>query len=146
MTPNGTIAERAGTIVDEFALFDDWMGKYEHLIEMGRSLPLIDEAYKTDEYLVRGCQAQVWLKAEAEGELIRLTADSDALITKGLIAILLCILDRQPADAVVGADFSFLDEIGMKDHLSPTRKNGLDSMIKQIRLYAALLSHSKEVS
>ncbi len=146
MTPNGTIAERAGTIVDEFALFDDWMGKYEHLIEMGRSLPLIDEAYKTNEYLVRGCQAQVWLKAEAEGELIRLTADSDALITKGLIAILLCILDRQPADAVVGADFSFLDEIGMKDHLSPTRKNGLDSMIKQIRLYAALLSHSKEVS
>ena len=88
----------------------------------------------------------MWLKAEAEGELIRLTADSDALITKGLIAILLCILDRQPADAVVGADFSFLDEIGMKDHLSPTRKNGLDSMIKQIRLYAALLSHSKEVS
>ncbi|MCZ6705900.1 MAG: SufE family protein [Bacteroidetes bacterium] len=146
MTPIGTIAERAGTIVDEFALFDDWMGKYEHLIEMGRSLPLIDEAYKTNEYLVRGCQAQVWLKAEAEGELIRLTADSDALITKGLIAILLCILDRQPADAVVGADFSFLDEIGMKDHLSPTRKNGLDSMIKQIRLYAALLSHSKEVS
>lgn len=146
MTPIGTIAERAGTIVDEFALFDDWMGKYEHLIEMGRSLPLIDEAYKTNEYLVRGCQAQVWLKAEAEGDLIRLTADSDALITKGLIAILLCILDRQPADAVVGADFSFLDEIGMKDHLSPTRKNGLDSMIKQIRLYAALLSHSKEVS
>ena len=131
MTPNGTIAERAGTIVDEFALFDDWMGKYEHLIEMGRSLPLIDETYKTDEYLVRGCQAQVWLKAEAEGELIRLTADSDALITKGLIAILLCILDRQPADAVVGADFSFLDEIGMKDHLSPTRKNGLDSMINK---------------
>ena len=123
MTPIGTIAERAGTIVDEFALFDDWMGKYEHLIEMGRSLPLIDEAYKTNEYLVRGCQAQVWLKAEAEGELIRLTADSDALITKGLIAILLCILDRQPANAVVGADFSFLDEIGMKDHLSPTRKN-----------------------
>ncbi|MCH8123653.1 MAG: SufE family protein [Bacteroidetes bacterium] len=146
MTPIGTIAERAGTIVDEFALFDDWMGKYEHLIEMGRSLPLIDEAYKTNEYLVRGCQAQVWLKAEAEGDLIRLTADSDALITKGLIAILLCILDRQPADAVVGADFSFLDEIGMKEHLSPTRKNGLDSMIKQIRLYAALLSHSKEVS
>lgn len=146
MTPIGTIAERAGTIVDEFALFDDWMGKYEHLIEMGRSLPLIDEAYKTNEYLVRGCQAQVWLKAEAEGDLIRLSADSDALITKGLIAILLCILDRQPADAVVGADFSFLDEIGMKDHLSPTRKNGLDSMIKQIRLYAALLSHSKEVS
>lgn len=146
MTPIGTIAERAGTIVDEFALFDDWMGKYEHLIEMGRSLPLIDEAYKTNEYLVRGCQAQVWLKAEAEGDLIRLSADSDALITKGLIAILLCILDRQPADAVVGADFSFLDEIGMKEHLSPTRKNGLDSMIKQIRLYAALLSHSKEVS
>ncbi|GMQ80700.1 MAG: SufE family protein [Rhodothermia bacterium] len=146
MTSTGTIAERAAEIVEEFELFDDWMGRYEHLIDLGRSLPLIDEAFKTDEYLVRGCQSQVWLRAETDGGLIRLTADSDALITKGLVAILLRILNGQPASSVAGADLSFLDQIGMKEHLSPTRKNGLDLMIKQIRLYAVALSHLGEVS
>lgn len=151
MTVSESIASRGEEIVEEFELFDDWMGRYEHLIDLGRSLPLIDEAFKTDEYLVRGCQSQVWLKAETEGGLLRLTADSDALITKGLVAILLRVLNGQPASLVIDADLSFLDQIGMKDHLSPTRKNGLDSMIKLIRLYAIGLSSTsirqpKEVS
>lgn len=151
MTAPESIASRGEEIVEEFELFDDWMGRYEHLIDLGRSLPLIDEAFKTDEYLVRGCQSQVWLNAETEGGLIRLTADSDALITKGLVAILLRVLNGQPPSMVIDADLSFLDQIGMKEHLSPTRKNGLDSMIKLIRLYAIGLSSTsirqpKEVS
>ena len=146
MTVDSTISERSEAVVEEFELFDDWVDRYEHLIEMGRSLPLIDEAYRTDEYLVRGCQSQVWLRAEAVGDRILLTADSDALITKGLIAILVRILNEQPAYAVAQADFSFLERIGMKQHLSPTRKNGLDAMIRQIRLYAVTLSHANQVS
>ncbi len=146
MDSKGNISERAQQIVEEFDLLDDWMERYEHLIEMGRSLPLIHETYKTDEYVVRGCQSQVWLRAEPDGELIVLTADSDALITKGLIAVLLRVLNRQPAMAVASADLQFLDQIEMREHLSPTRKNGLDAMIKQIRLYALALSHSSEMS
>jgi len=140
------IAAVSREIVEEFEFFDDWIGKYEHLIEMGRSLPLIDSVYKTDEFLVRGCQSQVWLRAEADGDRIQLTADSDALITKGLIAVLLRVLNAQPANEVAQAELTFLDQIGMKEHLSPTRKNGLASMIRQIRLYAIALSQSSIVS
>ena len=145
MTQAQTVEEKGDQIVEEFELFEDWMGRYEYLIDLGRSLPLIDEIYKTDEYLIRGCQSQVWLRADAEGERIRLTADSDALITKGLIAILLRVLNDQTADDVASADLSFLDRTGLKEHLSPTRKNGLDSMIKQIRLYAIGLTHTRDV-
>ncbi|WP_228350375.1 SufE family protein [Rhodocaloribacter litoris] len=134
-----TIAERAEAIVEEFSLFDDWMGKYEHLIEQGRSLPLIEDAYRTDEYKVRGCQAQVWLRAERDNGRIVFKADSDALITKGLIALLVRVLNGQPPEAIAHADLSFLDRIGMKEHLSPTRKNGLDAMIRQMKLYAVAL-------
>lgn len=146
MVAEKNIAAISREIVDEFELFDDWIGKYEHLIEMGRSLPLIDDAYKTDEFLVRGCQAQVWLRAEADGNCIQLSADSDALITKGLVAVLLRVFNAQPANEVARANLSFLDQIGMNEHLSPTRKNGLDLMIKKIRLYAAALSQSRIVS
>ena len=141
-----SIVYRGEEIVQEFDLFDDWMSRYEYLIEMGRSLPLIDEAYRTDEYLIRGCQSQVWLRASANGPNISLTADSDALITKGLVAVLVRVLNGQPADDVAHADLSFLDRIGMKEHLSPTRKNGLDAMIRQIRLYAAAIPHSEDAS
>ncbi|GIV57238.1 MAG: Fe-S metabolism protein SufE [Rhodothermaceae bacterium] len=134
-----TIAERAEAIVEEFSLFDDWMGKYEHLIELGRSLPLIEDEYKTDEYRIRGCQSQVWLRAERDNGHIVFKADSDALITRGLIALLVRVLNGQPPEAIARADLSFLDRIGMKEHLSPTRKNGLDAMIRQMKLYAVAL-------
>ncbi len=146
MVTGKNIAAISREIVDEFELFDDWMDKYEHLIEMGRSLPLIDTRYKTDEYLVRGCQSQVWLRAVADGDCIQFTADSDALITKGLVAVLLRVFNAQPASDVARADLSFLDRIGMNEHLSPTRKNGLDLMIRKIRLYAVAFSQSRVVS
>ena len=137
------IQERAHALVDEFEMFDDWMDKYQYLIDLGASVPTIEDAYRTDTYRIQGCQAQVWLHAEPRGQRIHFTADSDAQITRGLIAALLRVLNDQPAEAVAAADLSFLDEIGMKEHLSPTRKNGLDSMIKQIRLYAAAIAASK---
>ncbi len=135
-----TIEEEANALVDEFAMFDDWMDKYQYLIDLGAGLPRIADAYKTDAYKISGCQSQVWVRAEDEDGRVRFTADSDAQITRGLIALLVRVLDNQPALVVAQAELSFLDRIGMKEHLSPTRKNGLDSMIKQIRLYAAALA------
>ena len=144
MVSSVDIQQVADEIAGEFDLFEDWMGKYEHLIDLGKELPLIDEEYKTEEYLVRGCQSQVWIKADATDSVVSFTADSDALITRGLIAILLRVLNKQPARVIMTADLSFLDRIGMKEHLSPTRKNGLDAMIKQIKLYAVGISHVEE--
>ncbi len=131
-----TIRDRAREIVEEFALFDDWMGKYEHLIELGKSVPQIEEQYKTEDYKIKGCQSQVWIRPEMREGLLYYKGDSDALITKGLVALLIRVLSGQPPHAVVGADLSFIDEIGMREHLSPTRKNGLASMMKQLKLYA----------
>ena len=144
MVSSVDIQQVADEIAGEFELFEDWMGKYEHLIDLGKELPLIADQYKTEEYLVRGCQSQVWIKATATDSVISFTADSDALITRGLIAILLRVLNKQPARVIMNADLSFLDRIGMKEHLSPTRKNGLDAMIKQIKLYAVGISHVEE--
>ncbi|MFT5143085.1 MAG: cysteine desulfuration protein SufE [Rhodothermales bacterium] len=128
---------RAEEIVQDFALFDDWMGRYEYLIEMGKDLAPLDDAYRTDAYKVRGCQSQVWLVAERGAEdTIRFHADSDALITKGLVALLLKVLDGQPAGQIADSDLVFLDRIGMKEHLSPTRKNGLDAMVKRMKSFA----------
>lgn len=123
-------------IVEEFSLFEDWMDKYEHLIQMGKSLPLIDDTLKTDERLIKGCQSKVWLNAELKDGKVSYTADSDAIITKGIIAVLVRVFSNQPPEAIVAADTSFIDEIGLKEHLSPTRANGLVSMIKQMKLYA----------
>lgn len=137
MTAIGTIDERADEVVEEFELFDDWMGRYEHLIELGKGLPALDEAYRTEGHRVRGCQSQVWLAAErTDRGTIHYQADSDALITKGLVALLLRVLDEQPPADVADASMEFLDRIGMKEHLSPTRKNGLDAMIKRMKAYA----------
>ena len=134
-----TIKEIQEEIVDEFAMFDDWMQRYEYIIELGKSLPLIDELYKKDENLIKGCQSRVWLHADKESDKIVFTADSDAILTKGIIAILIRTFSNQNPVDVMNADMSFIDEIGLKEHLSPTRANGLVSMIKQIKLYAIAL-------
>ncbi len=117
-------------------MFDDWMQKYEYLIDLGKSLPLIDEKYKTEDNLVRGCQSRVWLHAKNDGEIVKYTADSDAIITKGLIALMIRVLSNQKAEEIAKADMGFVDKIGLKEHLSPTRANGLLSMIKQMKFYA----------
>jgi len=129
------IKERQVEIIEEFELFDDWMDKYEHIIELGKDLPLIDEAYKDDAHKIRGCQSQVWLHATPEGEKLRFTADSDAIITKGLISLMVRVLDNQPASEIATTDLSFIEKIGLHEHLSPTRSNGLRSMVKQMKLY-----------
>ncbi len=131
-----TIKEIQEEIIDEFSMFEDWMDRYEYIIELGKSLPLINEAHKLDENLIAGCQAKVWLHAEIEENKIFFTADSDAILTKGIVAILLRVFNQQKPVDILNADLYFIDEIGLKEHLSPTRANGLLSMIKQLKLYA----------
>jgi len=131
-----SIKEIQEEIVDEFAMFDDWMQRYEYMIDLGKSLPLIDEQYKTDDNIIKGCQSKVWVHAElAENKLI-FTADSDAIITKGIIGILIRSFSNQKPQDIIDADTNFIDEIGLKEHLSATRANGLVSMIKQLKMYA----------
>jgi len=134
-----TIQEKAQSVVDEFLIFDDWMDKYAHLIELGKELPLIDEKYKNETHLISGCQSRVWLHADFDNGIVKFTADSDAVITKGIISLLIRVLSESKPSDIVEADFNFLDEIGLKAHLSPTRANGLVSMIKQMQLYARAL-------
>lgn len=131
-----TIKDIQEEIIDEFAMFDDWMQRYEYMIELGKSLPLIDEQYKTDENLIKGCQSKVWVHAELKDNKILFTADSDAIITKGIVAILIRVFSNQQPKDIIEANTNFIDEIGLKEHLSPTRANGLVSMIKQIKMYA----------
>lgn len=131
-----TIKEIQEEIIDEFALFDDWMQRYEYMIELGKSLPLIDTEYKTNDNIIKGCQSKVWVHAELETDKLAFTADSDAIITKGIIAILIRVFSNQKPQDIIDADTNFIDEIGLKEHLSPTRANGLVSMIKQLKLYA----------
>ena len=131
-----TIKEIQEEIIDEFAVFDDWMERYEYMIELGKSLPLIDEELKTEDKLIKGCQSRVWLNAEVKDDKVVFTADSDAIITKGIIAILIRAFSNQKPEDIIEADTQFIDEIGLKEHLSPTRANGLVSMVKQLKLYA----------
>lgn len=131
-----TIQEIQEEIIDDFSMFDDWMQRYEFIIELGKSLPLIDAKYQVQENLIRGCQSQVWLHAEVIDGKVFFTANSDAILTKGIVAILIRVFSGQKAQDILDADLSFIDEIGLKEHLSPTRANGLVSMIKQIRMYA----------
>lgn len=130
------IKEIQEEIVDEFSMFDDWMQRYEYMIELGKSLPLIEEKYKVEENLIKGCQSKVWVHAELEDEKLIFTADSDAIITKGIVAILIRAFSNQHPSEILEADTQFIDEIGLKEHLSPTRANGLVSMIKQLKMYA----------
>jgi cysteine desulfuration protein SufE len=130
------IADIENQIVAEFSLFEDWMDKYNYLIELGKSLPLIDEKYKTDQYIISGCQSKVWLHASFQDGLVIFTADSDAIITKGIINLLIRVLSNHTPDEILSSNMDFVDQIGLKEHLSPTRSNGLTSMIKQMKLYA----------
>lgn len=130
------IQETEAQIINEFSLFDDWMDKYNYLIELGRTLPIIDEKYKTTNYLINGCQSQVWINAEFNDSAVYYTAESDAIITKGIIALLIRVLSGHTPDEIVKAELNFIDKIGLKEHLSPTRSNGLVAMVKQMKLYA----------
>ena len=130
------IQEIEQEIVDEFSHFDDWMDKYNYLIELGKSVPIIDAQYKTKSNLISGCQSRVWLHAKYNDGKITFSADSDAVITKGIVSLLIRVLNDQSPKDIMEADLSFVDEIGLKEHLSPTRSNGLNSMIKQMKLYA----------
>jgi cysteine desulfuration protein SufE len=134
-----SIQEREKEIIEEFEFFPEWMEKYEHLIELGKNLPLIDDQFKTDDNIIKGCQSRVWLHANQDEDRIRFTADSDAVITKGIIALMIRVLDNQKPEDIVNAELGFIDQIGLKEHLSPTRSNGLVSMVKQMKFYA--LSH-----
>ena len=131
-----TIESIQNEIVEEFSLFEDWMPRYEYMIELGKSLPLIDEKYKTEDHIIKGCQSKVWVHADLEEDLLKFTADSDAIITKGIIAILIRVFSNQHPKDILEANTDFIDKIGLKEHLSPTRANGLVSMIKQIKMYA----------
>ena len=123
-------------IIDEFSMFDDWEERSQYVIDLGNSLPLVDEQYKTEENIIKGCQSKVWLHGEQQDGNIVFTADSDAILTKGIIAILIRVFSNQKPADILEADTQFIDEIGLKEHLSPTRANGLVSMIKQIKMYA----------
>ena len=135
-----TINEIQDEIIAEFDMFEDWMDRYEYIIELGRDLPLIDDSYKTDDNLIKGCQSKVWLHADYEANKINFTADSDAIITKGIIALFVRTLSGFSPKEIVEADLYFVDKIGLKEHLSPTRANGLVAMIKQLKLYALAYS------
>ncbi len=134
---NASVDAVQDAVIEEFGLFDQWMDKYEYLIDLGRKLPLIDPAYKDADHLVPGCQSQVWLHAEAEDGRVEFTADSDAVITKGIIALLIRVLSGQKAGDIAKADLYFIDRIGLKEHLSPTRSNGLVSMVNRMRNISA---------
>jgi cysteine desulfuration protein SufE len=131
-----TIKEIQDEIIDEFSMFEDWDERFQYVIDLGKDLPIIDEQYKTDDNTIKGCQSKVWLHAEQNDGKIVFTADSDAIITKGIIAILIRTFSNQSPIEILEADTKFIDEIGLKEHLSPTRANGLVSMIKQIKMYA----------
>lgn len=130
------IEELAQEVVEEFEMFDEWMDKYEHIISMGKDLEEIEEEFKTDDYLVKGCQSRVWLTSSIQDDKVVFKADSDAVIAKGVIALLIRVLSNHSAKEIANADLSFVDSIGLKEHLSPNRSNGLVSMLKQMKMYA----------
>jgi len=131
-----SIKERQEEVIEEFAMFDDWMDKYEYLISLGKELPLIDESKKVEENIIKGCQSRVWLAADLEDGKIEFTADSDAIITKGIISLMIRVLTDNSPKEIANADLFFIDKVGLKEHLSPTRSNGLVSMVKQMKMYA----------
>ncbi len=138
-----TIQEIQAEIVEEFSMFDDWLQRYEYIIELGKTLPIIDEKYKTNDNIIVGCQSKVWLFAEEKEDKIYYTADSDAILTKGIIAILIRVFSNQKAKDILTANTDFINDIGLKEHLSPTRANGLLAMIKQLKLYALAFESKK---
>jgi|TARA_B110000116_G_scaffold153965_1_gene133140 cysteine desulfuration protein SufE len=135
----GTIVAIQAELVEEFDMFEDWMEKYEYIIDLGKSLPMIDDKHKIEDNLIKGCQSRVWLHANNDNGIITYTADSDAIITKGIVAILIRVLSKQKAAEIAKADLVFIDKIGLKEQLSQTRANGLLSMVKEMKLYALAL-------
>ena len=131
-----TIQEKQEEIVSEFEMFDDWMAKYEYLIDLGKDLPLIKEELKTDERLIEGCQSRVWLNANCENGKMQFSADSEAIITKGIIGLLIRVLNDEKPETVIKTDLKFISDIGLQEHLSPTRANGLNGMIKKMKIEA----------
>ena len=136
-----TISEKGQSIVEDFSFMEDWTEKYQYLIDLSKNLAPMDVKFKVEDNLIKGCQSKVWLKASFENDLINFQADSDAIISKGIVAILLSILNDRKPNEILNADLSFIDQIGLKEHLSPNRANGLSSMLKQIKFYA--LAYSK---
>ncbi|MDA7804355.1 SufE family protein [Crocinitomix sp.] len=134
-----TIAEKEQALIDSFSIYDDWMDKYEYIIELGKDLPLIDTAKKKEENIIKGCQSTVWLTAEKKEDKIIFTADADAIIAKGIIAILIDVLSNETSDTIINAKLDFIKEIGLQEHLSQTRSNGLVAMVKQMKIYALAL-------
>jgi cysteine desulfuration protein SufE len=137
------IKEKQEEIIDEFSMFDDWDERFQYVIDLGKGLPLIKEQYKTEENTIKGCQSKVWLHGEMVNDKIIFTADSDAIITKGIIAILIRVFSNQTTTDILNADTNFIDKIGLKEQLSPTRANGLVSMIKNIKMYALAFDAKK---
>jgi cysteine desulfuration protein SufE len=136
-----SIAAKEAEIIEEFSMFQDWTEKYEYLIDLGRSLPLIDEELKTEDHLIKGCQSRVWLQASFDGEKVHYKADSDAQIPKGIVSLLVRVLSDENPREIVETPLSFIDKIGLKEHLSPTRANGLVSMVNQMKMYALAFQH-----
>ena len=134
-----SIADKEIEIIEDFAIYDDWMEKYEYIIELGKDLPIINNEYKTEDRIIKGCQSQVWLHAEKKENKIVFTADADAIIAKGIISLLIQVLSNETADAILETKLDFIKEIGLQEHLSPTRSNGLVSMVKQMKTYALTL-------
>ena len=139
-----TINEAQDEVIEEFSGFTDWMDRYQMLIDLGNDLEPLDERYKTEQNLIDGCQSRVWLQADYDGNVITFTAESDALIVKGIIALLIQVLSGHTPKEILDADLYFIDRIGLKEHLSPTRSNGLLAMVKQIRMYALAFSEKDE--
>lgn len=139
-----TIDEKQQEIIDEFSDIDDWMDRYGYIIDLGNQLPAIDEKLKTPDRLIEGCQSRVWLNAEERDGKVHFTADSDAIIVKGIISLLISVLNDHTPDEILSSDLRFIDEIGLSEHLSPTRSNGLLAMVKQMRLYALALKAAKD--
>jgi len=133
-----TITETEQEIQSEFSMFEDWMEKYNYLIELGKNLPIIDDQYKTDQFIITGCQSKVWLHADYHDGKVFFTADSDAIITKGIVSLLIRVLSGHSPEAIVKSELTFVDQVGLREHLSPTRSNGLSAMIKQMKLYATV--------
>ncbi|KGE13604.1 SufE family protein [Sphingobacterium deserti] len=140
-----TINDIQDELIEDFAFYQDWMEKYEYIIQLGKEVPLIQEDYKTDDYIIKGCQSKVWLYPKLEEGKVLFTADSDAIITKGLVSLMVKVLSGHTPEEIAAADLYFIDQIGLKEHLSPTRANGLLSMVKQMKLYAIALKAKGQI-
>lgn len=139
-----TINELQDTIIDDFSVFDDWMDKYNLLIDLGKELPVIDPKFKVKDFLIEGCQSKVWLHPEFDGKTITFTADSDAIITRGIVSLLIKVLSSRTPEEILSADLYFIEKIGLRQNLSPTRSNGLLSMVRQMKLYAMAYNATKK--